>query len=60
MEPIKFVNEVVTNWPEVKILLAGIKIRTDGGQSLNSPKYKNKVTLLNEPAELKQYLDKIV
>jgi DNA-binding transcriptional MerR regulator len=60
VEPIKFVNEVVTNWPEVKILLAGIKLRTDGGQSLNSPKYKNKVTLLNEPAELKQYLDKIV
>ncbi len=60
VEPIKFVNEVLVKWPEVKILLAGVKLRTEAGQCLNSPQFKDKVVLLNEPAELKQYLDKIV
>jgi DNA-binding transcriptional MerR regulator len=60
VEPIKFVNEVFTHCPEVKILLAGVKLRTEAGQCLNSPKFKDKVVLLNEPCELKQYLEKIV
>ncbi len=56
IEPIKFVNEVNLNLPNMKIILAGFKLRNETSQILKSPEFNNKVILLNEPSELNSFL----
>ena len=59
LEPIKFVNDVHSQLPHVKIILAGVKLRNKTSQILHAPEFINKVIILNEPSELNGYLEKI-
>ena len=56
IEPIKFVNEVHTHLPQIKIVLAGFKLRNETCQILKSPEFNSTVILLNEPDDLKTLL----
>lgn len=58
IEPIKFVNEVHTHLPHIKVILAGFKLRNETCQILKSPEFSEKVILLNEPDELKTLLSR--
>ncbi|MFM9945326.1 MAG: MerR family transcriptional regulator, partial [Bacteroidia bacterium] len=59
MEPLKFVNEIHANWPKVKIILAGCRLKSQPCQCFISSEFKNRVTVLNEPCELKVFLETV-
>ena len=57
IEPTKFVKEIHSNMPDVKIILAGCRLRYKTCKCFSDNEYRGKVIILNEPGELKGYLE---
>lgn len=58
VEPVKFVNHIFEQRPEVKVILAGCRLKNDICQIFKTDEFTGKVKVLNEPCELKGYLEK--
>jgi len=59
IDPIKFVNQALEHWPNIKIIMAGFRLKNEATQMLLATEYANNVKVMQKPTELKQYIESI-